>query len=317
MLPNFALEFVPGVQMQTALATSFFQLPRVPLAMSLAGIVVSVIALWAARSELIQSPGLDKIVALANLAFAAPMAVFGALHIRGVNFVLGIVPPYMPWPLFWAYFVGVALIAASLSIATRILIRWSGLLLAFMMLLFVFMMDIPGVFSTPSDRFGWTLLLRELTFAAGGWLFAATTLSGRYKSILITAGRIVLVITCLFYGVQHALHPHSRPVVPLELPMPPFIPAQLLIGYLTAAILIAAGAFMLLNKKTHLAATILGGWTLLLVLIVYGPILISALGTPDVGANVEGINYFFDTLYFGGAVLALAKATSASAKSSG
>jgi hypothetical protein len=27
------------------------------------------------------------------------------------------------------------------------------------------------------------------------------------------------------------------------------------------------------------------------------------------GANIEGINYFADTLYFGGAILALAKAT--------
>jgi hypothetical protein len=91
--------------------------------------------------------------------------------------------------------------------------------------------------------------------------------------------------------------------------MDPFIPAQLLIGYLTASILLAAGACMLLNRKTHLAATLLGGWTLLLVLLVYGPILISALATPDAGANIEGINYFADTLYFGGAILALAKAT--------
>jgi hypothetical protein len=277
--------------------------------MCVAGFVVGLIALWSARTEIVRSRGLDKIVALANLAFAVPMAVFGALHIWSVDFVLPIVPPYMPFRLFWAYFVGVALIAAAFSIATKIMVRWSGLLLALMMLLFVVMMDIPGAFSTPGDRFGWTLLLRELAFAAGGCLFAAPFLSGRYKSTLITAGRIVLAISCLFYGVEQALHPHSRPVVPLEKLMDDFIPAQLLIGYLTAAILLAAGAFMLLNKKTHLAATILGGWTLVLVLLVYGPILISALSAANLGANVEGINYFADTLYFGGAILALAKAT--------
>jgi len=68
---------------------------------------------------------------------------------------------------------------------------------------------------------------------------------------------------------------------------------------------------MLLGKRTRLAATCLGGWTLLMVLIVYGPILISALSVADADVNIEGINYFFDTLYFGGAVLALAKATPA------
>ena len=49
----------------------------------------------------------------------------------------------MPWRLFWAYFVGVALVAASLSIATKIQVRWSGLLLGLTMFLFVAMMDIP------------------------------------------------------------------------------------------------------------------------------------------------------------------------------
>jgi hypothetical protein len=33
----------------------------------------------------------------------------------------------MPWRLFWIYFVGVALVIASLSIATKIQVRWSGL----------------------------------------------------------------------------------------------------------------------------------------------------------------------------------------------
>lgn len=297
--------------MHTALAISFFQLSRVPLAMCVAGIVVILIALWGARTDLARAPGLDKIVALANLAFAAPMAVFGALHIWAVGFFLPMVPSYMPWHLFWAYFVGVALIAASLSIATKVLVRWSGLLLALMMLLFVVMMDIPGAFSTPGDRFGWTLLLRELAFAAGGWLFAAPYLPVRLKSILVPAGRVVLAITALFWGVEQVLHPHACPVVPLEKLMPAFIPAQLLIGYLSGAFLLVAGALMLLGKRTRLAATCLGGWTLLMVLIVYGPILISALSVADADVNIEGINYFFDTLYFGGAVLALAKATPA------
>jgi hypothetical protein len=295
--------------MQTALAVSFFQLSRVPLAMCVAGILVSLIALWAARTDLAQARPLDKIVALANLAFAAPMAVFGALHIWGIEFVRDIVPSYMPFRLFWAYFVGVALIAASLSIAARVLVRWSGLLVALMMVLFVALLDIPGVVSTPTDRIIWTLTFRELTFASGGLLFAATTLSGRYKTILLAAGRTVIAITALFWGVEEVLHPLSRPVVPLEKLMPAFIPAQLLIGYLTAAFLLGAGALMLLNKRTRLAATLLGAWSLLMVLVVYGPILIDALSTTDLGANVEGINYFFDSLYFGGAVLALAQAT--------
>jgi hypothetical protein len=56
-------------------------------------------------------------------------------------------------------------------------------------------------------------------------------------------------------------------------------------------------------------ATFVGGWILLMVLIIYGPVLIGALLQPGIGVEVEGINYFADTLLFAGAILALASVT--------
>jgi hypothetical protein len=58
-----------------------------------------------------------------------------------------------------------------------------------------------------------------------------------------------------------------------------------------------------------MAATYLGTWMVLLVVFVYGPILIASLADPSTAVKVEGLNYFFDTLLFGGAILALASAT--------
>ncbi len=91
--------------------------------------------------------------------------------------------------------------------------------------------------------------------------------------------------------------------------MPEWIPGRLVIGYLTGAILMVAGAYMLLDKKTRLAATYLGSWIVLLVVFIYGPILIASLLDPSIAVKIEGINYFGDTLLFGGAILALASAT--------
>jgi hypothetical protein len=91
--------------------------------------------------------------------------------------------------------------------------------------------------------------------------------------------------------------------------MPAWIPARLLIGYLTGAILLGAGAFMLLDKKPRMAATYLGTWIVLLVVFIYGPILIASLLDPTTAIKIEGINYFFDTLLFAGTILALASAT--------
>ena len=90
--------------------------------------------------------------------------------------------------------------------------------------------------------------------------------------------------------------------------MPAWIPGRLLMDYLTGAILLVAGTSILLAKKTRLAATHLGTWILLLVLFIYGPILIVQISDPNTAAQVEGINYFADTLLFAGAILALASA---------
>src|SRR5947207_8983619 len=132
-----------------------------------AGILLFLIALWAAKTDMARARGLDKIVALSNLCFAIPLAVFGALHLSGVEFVIPFVPSYMPWRLFWGYFVGFALLAASLSIATKIQVRWSGLLFGIMMFLFAAMLDIRGALASPRDRFVWTLVLRESSFEIG------------------------------------------------------------------------------------------------------------------------------------------------------
>jgi len=298
--------------MHSITLAAFFEFSRTAVSMCAAGFLLFLIALWAARAEIAQARGLDKIVASSNLCFAIPLAVFGALHLSGVDFVLPLVPSYMPWRLFWAYFVGCALLAASLSIATKIQVRWSGLLFGIMMFLFVGMLMIPGALATPRDRIAWTIVVRESSFAGGGWILAGNALReqgrGQGGSKLITVGRVLIAIAAIFYGVEHFLHPANVPGVPLEKMTPVWIPGRLFIDYLTGAFLVVAGVSILL-KKTRMAATHLGTWIVLLVLFIYGPILIASLADPSTAVKVEGINYFADTLLFAGAILALASAT--------
>ena len=302
-----------AIYMHTTILAAFFEISRTVVSMGSAGILVFLGALWAAKSDIARARGLDKVVALSNLCFAAPLAVFGALHLSAARGLMTMVPSYMPWRLFWAYFFGFALLAASLSIATKIQVRWSGLLFGIAMFLFVAMLDIPGSLASPRDRFGWTLTLREMLFGGGGWILAGNALrgegQGQGKSMLITVGRVAIGIAAIFYGIENSLHTANVPGVPLEKLMPAWIPAHMLIGCVTGAILVVAGVCILLDKKTRIAATYLGTWIVLLVVFIYGPILIAALGDPSTDVKVEGINYFFDTMLFGGAILALASAT--------
>jgi uncharacterized membrane protein len=153
-----------------------------------------------------------------------------------------------------------------------------------------------------------------MSFGAGGWCLAGSVSDGwpaPVSRMLVTVGRIVIGIGAIFYGVEHFLHPHNVPGVPLEKFMPTWIPVHMLISDLTGAILLVAGTGILLAKKTRMAATYLGTWIFLIVVFVYGPILIASLLVPSTDVRVEGINYFFDTLLYAGTILALAKASGA------
>lgn len=288
---------------------AYFEFSGPAFWMSVAGLAVLVIGLLAAKRDIVQARGLDRIVALTNLCFAIPLAVFGAEHFALGSSMIGLVPPYMPWRLFWIYFVGVALIIASVSIATKIHVRWSGLLFGIMMFLFVAMIHFPGAVKS-GDRIIWTIVIREMAFGGGGLVLAGIALgrlSGKGKS-LITVGRVLIAIAAIFFGVQHFLHPLGVPGVPLAKQMPTWIPARAVIDYLTGAFLIVSGICFLLGRKTQVAAGYLGIWILLLVVGYYGPMLIGALADPSTAAKIEGLNYFADTLLFGGTILTLAHA---------
>lgn len=289
---------------------AFFETSRAPLAMCSAGIAILLIGAWAARKEILAARGLDKIVALSNLCFAAPLAVFGTLHLFVPDFVKGLVPRYMPWRMFWVYFVGCALIAASLSIAAKIGGRWSALLVGIMMFMFVAMLYLPSGLRHMDARITWTIVFRESSFGGAGWVLAGNAMDrGRVRSTLIMVGRVFITMTLIFFGIQHFLHPLGLPGVPLQKEIPLWVPGRVLIDYVTGAALLVGAGSVLLNRKTRTVLACLGGWILLMVLVIYGPVLIGALSQPDIAVKVEGINYFADTLLFAGVILALASAS--------
>lgn len=280
--------------------------------MCVAGIAIGLIGIPAAKHGMAGARGLDKIVALAGLSVAVPLGVFGALHLFGPPLVRDLVPRYMPGRMFWVYFVGGSLLAISLSIATGIAVRWSGLLFGIMMFLFVAMIHLRGALARPHDRIIWTIVVRETSFGGAGWILAGTAMNGwRAKggSALVAVGRVCVLLAAVVFGVEHFLHPTGLPGVPLEKQMPSWLPGRVLIDYVTGAALLVLAGSILLARNTRTVAAALGAWLLLLVVAMYGPILIAALFQSNAGVKVEAINYFADTLLFAGVVLALASAS--------
>lgn len=259
------------------------------------------------KNEVPQARGLDKLMPFGRLFFAIPMAVFAGEHFTVAQFMIPMVPSWIPAHLFWIYFVGVALVAAALSIIVKKYAQLSATLLGIMIFLFVILLHIPRVAANPRDRFAWAVALRDLAFSAGAFAFASTQRKPSQPStatlLLLTLARLSIAIAALFFGVEHFLHPEFAPAVPLEKLTPAWIPLRLFWSYLAGTVLLASGACLLVNKKARAAATYLGVMILLIILVIYLPIEISI--PSDIG---NGLNYFADTLVFCGAALLLADA---------
>ena len=282
------------------------------IAMCSAAIVVLLIGGWSSKAKIGAARGVERVVALNNVCFAIPLAVFGALHLFAPDFILPLVPKVMPFPMVWVYGIGCALLAAAVSIATGRVVRWSGFLFGLMMVLFVLILFIPGALRHPGDRMGWTFVCRESSFGGAAWMLASAA-AGNWppntRRVLLGVGRALVIPALLQFGVEQILHPTLLPGVPLRKDMPEWVPARALIDYVTGAALLAVGGSVLLKRSTRIVAGWVGAWLLLLVLVIYGPVMFLALARPEMAVQVEGINYFADTLLFAGVVLVLSEAS--------
>jgi uncharacterized membrane protein len=277
----------------------------------LAGVTVLVIGLAAMRREFSTARRLDKLIVLGRPFFASSLAVFGAEHFTAAKAIMQFVPPWMPARLFWAYFVGVALLAAAISIVLMQYVRLSALLLGVMFFLFVSLIHLPNVAANPRDRIMWAIALRDLAFGGGAVALAANQMKdGIGRRWLITVACVCIGVPAIFFGVEHFLHPEFAPGVPLGKVTPTWIPFPSVWGYLTGAVLLAAGAAILVRKQARAAATWIGVVVTLLVLFIYLPILARATQISQV---LEAVNYVADTLLFAGTALLLAESLPKSA----
>jgi uncharacterized membrane protein len=269
-----------------------------------AGIAILATSIFAGGKEVWRAHATDKIVALGPLFFAVPMAVFASQHFTQAKLVATLVPSWIPGHLFWTYFVGTAVIAASLSIIVRKQARLAAILLAIMLILFELLLHIPAIMAHPKNVIAWAIALRDLAFSGGALAFAGAQTEKRKAegtNNLATLARIFLSVSAIFFGVEHFLHPEFMPGVDFDRSMPAWIPGRVFWSYFAGTVFLIAGTSLIVNRKSRLAATCLGIMALLLILFVYLPIL--AANPFDID---NGLNFFVSTLAFSGAALLLA-----------
>jgi uncharacterized membrane protein len=255
---------------------------------------------------------IDAFLASGRFLLALPMVIFGIEHFLFANFVTMIVPPWIPWHLFWAYFVGIALIAAGLAIIIRKEAQLAGLLLGAMILAFVLLIHSRLLAQLPSDLFAANPIFgphpgrlnnacKDLGLSGAAFLFAGTQSEAwkeQSKDKVFTLGRVLFAIAVATLGVLHFVYPAFAPgIQPMSTTIKFPLPGQPAWSYLTGLAFAVAAVAIFLNSKVRLAATLLGILILFFGLIVWVPWLAAH---PQ---DIAGGNYLKDMGMAGGALL--------------
>ena len=118
---------------------------------------------------LVARSGLD---AVGRVFVSAFLILAGVEHFIYAQFVMGLVPAWIPGHLFWTYFAGVALIAGGVGMIVPMTRRLAGYLSGIMILLWVFLLHIPRAMAAPHNANETTAVFEALAVSGAAFLAA-------------------------------------------------------------------------------------------------------------------------------------------------
>jgi uncharacterized membrane protein YphA (DoxX/SURF4 family) len=107
-----------------------------------------------------------KSATIAKFVFALAIVIFGVQHIMYEQFIITLIPAWLPFKQFWAYMVEAAFILTPISILLNIKTRLATFLLGLMFITWVLILHAPRVFNAPKIKAEWTSMF--IALAMGG-----------------------------------------------------------------------------------------------------------------------------------------------------
>jgi uncharacterized membrane protein len=115
----------------------------------------------------------DKGLRVARVLYGLAFIPFGIAHFIYLKPTASLVPAWLPWHLFWAYFTGWTLIAAGAAVIVGVLARLAAALAAIELAMFTLLVWVP-IMVTPGSKstFQWSETFLSVTLTAGAWVVA-------------------------------------------------------------------------------------------------------------------------------------------------
>lgn len=114
---------------------------------------------------------MNSLAFIGKLLYALPMAMFGFFHFMGASSMTGMVPSFLPAPIFWVYLTGVALILAAVAVIIGKKAKLATTLLGAMLLLFAVLLWLPGFLDQAQPDAG--MFLKDTALAGAAFFMSA------------------------------------------------------------------------------------------------------------------------------------------------
>jgi hypothetical protein len=113
------------------------------------------------------------LISAAPYFFALSLLVFAGLHFVYAGYIATLIPAWIPFRLFWSYFVGVAFLAAALGITIKKGGRPAAMLMGSMFYSWVAIVHLPRVIASPQIESEWASMFVALAIGSAAWMLAA------------------------------------------------------------------------------------------------------------------------------------------------
>jgi hypothetical protein len=115
---------------------------------------------------------MKKLTTIGRILFAVPFAIFGINHFLMLDYYLGMLTSFVPLGAYTIILTGIMLIAASISIITKVLVKFSTLLLAILLFIFIVTIHIPHLFTDADKTITIIALLKDISLMGGSLMIS-------------------------------------------------------------------------------------------------------------------------------------------------
>ncbi len=109
-------------------------------------------------------------VRIARVLYGLAMIAFGLSHFAYLNLTAPLIPVWIPWHVFWAYFTGTAYLVAGVAVISGVLARLAALLSALQMASFLLLVWLPVFLAGRMNTFHWGEVVVNCMLVAGAWV---------------------------------------------------------------------------------------------------------------------------------------------------